>query len=134
MEYVCSPQPDSHVFPGGVLDEADCSTEWLDLFPKETQHSMEDTLVKKSPAERLPLYSGVPGDSIIGELAFRICAIRETFEETGILLARPIDLTSQLLLGTRVPYYQLLKNIGEEWRKRVCDDANNFVQLFRLVL
>jgi len=117
-----------------VLDEADFSTEWLDLFPKEAQDSMEDTLVKKSPAERLPLYSGVPGDCIIGELAFRICAIRETFEETGILLARPMDSTSQLLLGTRAPYYQLLKNIGEEWRKRVCDDASNFVQLFRLVL
>ncbi|XP_065916925.1 acyl-coenzyme A diphosphatase NUDT19-like isoform X2 [Dysidea avara] len=92
---------------------------------------MEDTLVKKPPAERLPLYSGIPGDSIIGELAFRICAIREAFEETGILLARPIESISQALLGTQAPCYRLLKNIGEEWRKRVCDDASNFVQLFR---
>jgi len=122
------------VFPGGVLDEADYSIEWLDLFPKEAQHSMEETLVKKSPSERLSLYSGVPSDCIIGELAFRICAIREAFEETGILLARPIDSISQLLLGGQAPCYQLLKSIGEEWRKRVCDDARNFVQLFRLVL
>lgn len=41
------------MFRGGVLDEADYSTEWLDLFPKEAQHLMEDALVKKSPAERL---------------------------------------------------------------------------------
>jgi len=122
------------VFPGGVLDEADYSIEWLDLFPNEAQHSMEDALVKKSPAERLPLYSGVPDNSIIGELAFRICAIRETFEETGILLARPMESASQMILGTRAPHYKLLKDIGEKWHKRVCDDASNFVQLFRLVL
>ena len=111
------------MFPGGVLDEADCSREWLDLFPKQT---MINNLIHSK--DRLALYSKVPSDSIIGELAFRICAIREAFEETGILLARPL---SQLMNASQSCYYQSSHSIIDQWRDRVCDDASNFIQLFR---
>lgn len=63
----------AHVFPGGVLDDADrkadlwtparCATKPI-VFPIKT-----DT-----------------ADS----MALRLCAIRELFEETGLLLARPV--------------------------------------------
>jgi len=110
------------VFPGGVLDEADCSKEWLELFPGDTN------LIQKTSDSRLSLYSKLPTDSIIGELAFRICAIREAFEETGILLARPL---TQLMNIGQSTCYQTSQSLVNWWRERVCNDANNFVQLFR---
>ena len=114
------------MFPGGVLDEADCSKEWLDLFPPHTTQTMINSLIQSN--NRLSLYSNLPADSIIGELAFRICAIREAFEETGILLARPL---SQLMNTSHSCYYQSSQSTIDQWRDRVCDDANNFLQLFR---
>lgn len=113
------------MFPGGVLDDADCSTEWLELFPPENKNTIINSLVHK---DRLSLYNDVPTNSIIGELAFRICAIREAFEETGILLARPL---SWLQNGILSPCYQSSQTLVDQWREKVCDDANNFVQLFR---
>src|SRR5919206_126024 len=53
------------VFPGGSVDKGD-----------------NDIIANPS------LYSGGEGMDA-GELSFRIAAIRETFEESGILLARP---------------------------------------------
>src|SRR5438876_8123988 len=53
------------VFPGGSVDKG-------------------DNEIIANPA----LYSGGEGLDA-GELAFRIAAVRETFEESGILLARP---------------------------------------------
>ncbi|MGE0289202.1 MAG: NUDIX domain-containing protein [Bradyrhizobium sp.] len=53
------------VFPGGSVDKGD------------------DEIIANSA-----LYSGGEGMEV-GELSFRIAAIRETFEESGILLARP---------------------------------------------
>src|SRR5215813_3471814 len=53
------------VFPGGSVDKGD-----------------NDIIADPS------LYSGGEGMAA-GELSFRIAAIRETFEESGILLARP---------------------------------------------
>lgn len=54
------------VFPGGVVDEADHDDEWM------------------------PLLTGAD-DLDPGERAIRIAGIRETFEETGLLLARRAD-------------------------------------------
>src|SRR5215813_15671262 len=53
------------VFPGGSVDKGD-----------------NDIIANPS------LYSGGEGMEA-GELSFRIAAVRETFEESGILLARP---------------------------------------------
>ncbi|MBJ7375300.1 NUDIX hydrolase [Sphingobium sp.] len=54
------------VFPGGTVDESDRADDWLDLVT-----------------------GGEALDS--GERALRIAALRETFEETAILLARDAD-------------------------------------------
>lgn len=110
------------------MDEADCSQEWLELFPRDTKQMVINSLIQNTPNDRLSLYSCLPADSIAGELAFRICAIREAFEETGILLARPV---SQLTNGPLSPCYQSGQSLVDQWRGKVCDDAGNFVRLFR---
>lgn len=75
--------PNSYVFPGGNLSDADRSVEWRKIFEKYPQvghlAARENTppILRDTDAELLPNY-----------LAFRICAIRETFEECGVLLCR----------------------------------------------
>lgn len=36
---------------------------------------------------RIDFYSSVKEENVLPELAFRVCALRETFEESGLLLA-----------------------------------------------
>lgn len=63
----------AHVFPGGVLDEDDSSADWAqyahsksvrELFPYKPEHAIDSR-------------------------AMRICAVRELFEETGMMLVAP---------------------------------------------
>ncbi|MBI4728655.1 MAG: NUDIX hydrolase [Acidobacteria bacterium] len=61
----------AYVFPGGTVDERDCDPELAEVT---------DGL----PPDADALY-GAPPERAIG---FPVCAIRETFEEAGVLLAR----------------------------------------------
>lgn len=109
----------AHVFPGGVLDRADYSNDWLALLDK-----------RKFPAFALEgnrpealLYESKT--SIPPDVAFRICAIRETFEETGILITKPIDAENKLSVST----YNISKPESNQWRKMVAADAKEFLNL-----
>ncbi|XP_055268315.1 acyl-coenzyme A diphosphatase NUDT19 [Moschus berezovskii] len=88
--------PGACVFPGGVLDAADRSTDWLCLFaphhgpprfglgPAPPQLATFPVL----PTAR-PEAVGEGAAALPDDIAFRICAIREAFEEAGVLLLRP---------------------------------------------
>jgi 8-oxo-dGTP pyrophosphatase MutT (NUDIX family) len=65
--------PGAFVFPGGRVDEADTSTDLLALLEGPTPAEADDRL-------------GIPGGHPPG-LAYWAAALRETFEEAGILLA-----------------------------------------------
>ncbi|KAI8374224.1 uncharacterized protein BYT42DRAFT_575519 [Radiomyces spectabilis] len=78
----------AHVFPGGVVDPQDAASLWQTTF-KGRQQQQDDRLTSK------------------------ICAIRETFEESGLLLTDPPSYTAQGLNH-------------EEWRQRVHGDALQF--------
>jgi 8-oxo-dGTP pyrophosphatase MutT (NUDIX family) len=74
--------PDAYVFPGGRLDESDCSPVWWELCRGITP-AVARELLEKSPSPERAMGAWVAG-------------IRETFEEAGILLAvrrdgRPLD-------------------------------------------
>jgi len=75
----------AHVFPGGALDPADHAPELHRLCTDENT-------------------SPTPGDS--EALAYRVAAIRESFEEAGVLLARTAGNTL-LQPGAGVPAEQL---------------------------
>ena len=125
-----------------MLDDADFSPKWLDLFGAIKSHTGRRPFtpilnMKDSSAPRLPLYSTVPNDSnsLCGEIAFRICAIREMFEEAGLLLARDssdVDTVLGLLPGSFRPAVKLLPNsVLEEWRERVHSNAEEFITMCR---
>ena len=67
---------------------------------------------------------------IPGQIAFRICAIREMFEETGILLCLGLDdLTDfQEICRNGSFHFSKVGNLSK-WRELVHKDANNFIEL-----
>jgi len=128
--------PNLHVFPGGVASDADFSADWLELYGRLGEGSVNCLksflqrggpgsymFSRKRPAE----FSTIPP-----ELAFRICAIRETFEEAGILLVRdadnlrkePITESSQPLSGNPLV---LSDSVLKPWREKVYADASQFL-------
>lgn len=107
--------PNAHVFPGGIIDRADYSNEWLDVLnPKEFELLSANIAGPRPPMTTYDSKTGIPPD-----VAFRICAIRETFEESGLLISK--DKSGEpSMLG---------EENTAEWRKRVISDATEFVQL-----
>lgn len=80
----------SYVFPGGVIDQADLNTLWLDHFEK---YGFNDQQLKAQLCTPkfscIPLYESIAGQSkCIPEVTCRISAIREAFEETGVLFSQ----------------------------------------------
>ena len=84
-----SAAPSATVFPGGNLSEADTKA-----------------------ASKL-------GQKDVSMTALRICALRETFEEIGILITNP---KSKSKLG---------KDALSDWRKRVYKDPSLFENLYK---
>lgn len=103
-----------HVFPGGKCDDGvDDSTSWLDVIDKTDVSSLvHGSSIGASLRQRafgaLPL-----------EISCRLSAIRETFEETGILVARGI--------GSN----QISQSDLKFWREQVHKNPNEFQRLFR---
>ncbi|XP_041375860.1 nucleoside diphosphate-linked moiety X motif 19-like [Gigantopelta aegis] len=137
--------PSVYVFPGGISHDSDFSQEWIGLFNSCGQHLNFDKFIlsnQKPFEENRPdesvftrkrnVVSGVPG-----EVGIRICAIRETFEESGVLIAKHVD---DARIFNRNPS---LFNTGPisgstfsspvlgQWRERVIHEASQFVVMCR---
>ena len=74
----------AYVFPGGITEKSDFDERWSKIF-------------------KIPNNQSLPN---------KICALREVFEETGILFSK-----------------QKFK-ISNDWRKKVLSDPNQFIELF----
>lgn len=68
-------------------------------------------------------------------MAFRICAIREFFEEAGILLARDRDKmvsVMDVVPGMCSPAVKVLPQAEmREWREKVHNNAQEFITMCR---
>lgn len=120
--------PGAHVFPGGVLDAADRSPDWVSLFAP--RHTPPRFGLGPEPPRQAPfpgLFHGDPDPAALpDDVALRICAIRETFEEAGVLLLRPRDSAP----ASREPGLALSPPAGlADWRSRVRSDPRCFLQL-----
>ncbi|XP_069113283.1 acyl-coenzyme A diphosphatase NUDT19-like [Argopecten irradians] len=127
--------PKLYVFPGGAAHDVDFSKEWLDVF-KNCKRDELFEFVKQGGVgppmfsrRRSPEFEYIPS-----ELAFRICAIRETFEESGILLVRDASdprnnksLEPVPILGTCS--VSISDSVLQTWRHRVNEDANAFLKM-----
>jgi 8-oxo-dGTP pyrophosphatase MutT (NUDIX family) len=85
---------DAWVFPGGTVDDGDCG------LPPERWDGIE-------PAALAPRFSE-PADLVLG---LHVAAVRETFEEAGLLLARHRDGRTPDLTATA--YVELRRRLGD---------------------
>ncbi|KAM8877956.1 acyl-coenzyme A diphosphatase NUDT19 [Synchiropus picturatus] len=133
--------PNAYVFPGGLVDSSDFSGEWLDVF-KPFAHLTDFGLrrVEQPPESRPPIFATdrrTFGSAITGDVAFRICALRETFEESGVLLfvanheqGSVLDRMSEGRTGE--PLRDSAKELRGElskWRTLVNQDPSNFIRM-----
>lgn len=121
--------PGAHVFPGGILDAADYSADWLSLFAPHHQpprFSLNPSPPRRSTFPVLPAEGTHAVDQALpDDVALRICAIRETFEEAGVLLLRP----RASLAAAREPARALPPPPSlAAWRAQVHRDPRQFLR------
>ncbi|XP_072236411.1 acyl-coenzyme A diphosphatase NUDT19 [Leuresthes tenuis] len=134
--------PNAYVFPGGVVDSSDFSNDWLDVFKPFTNSPNFGLRSVKQPRDtRPPIFATDRlklGSPIPGEVALRICALRETFEESGVLLVVPKKEEKKLFKSFEetwgTPHYTEPELSGSEltkWRALVNQNPSNFVRMCR---
>ena len=142
--------PNAFVFPGGVLAKEDLHPSWLDLLPKPLKPPPEGPRpFLMQPAEQT---EGLPrhiafrwGDAKIRLHRMtinRIAAIRETFEESGVLLLQPDDSGRMPVLEASewvcCHFVKILPiwspEETAEWRLKVQNDPGQLLELCRCLL
>ncbi|XP_072527535.1 acyl-coenzyme A diphosphatase NUDT19 [Salminus brasiliensis] len=135
--------PNAYVFPGGLAEASDFSPEWVELFePFRNLPNFGVGVVKQPLETRPPIFATDRvklGSPVPGDVAFRICAVRETFEEAGVLLVVPRKEAHRLAADhddlsrsspTALPE---LCDRGEiaRWRSLVIQSSSNFIRMCR---
>ncbi|XP_056448215.1 nucleoside diphosphate-linked moiety X motif 19 [Gadus chalcogrammus] len=139
--------PEAYVFPGGMADPSDFCSEWLGVFHAFRHKPNLGLGVVKQPAETRPPMFAMDrrelGSPIPGDVAFRICALRETFEECGVLLVIPKRKEMDVLrsaehIGDHPPDLPAgLTQVSDicdrtiltRWRALVNENPSNFIKM-----
>ena len=116
--------PSAFVFPGGAVGNHDFSQEWNSIFIKSGFADVNTTnlglpIVSQNLSDRSPMYTTAVDNYIHPEAAFRINAIRETFEECGILL----------YLNWKNNTTKLDKRVLKDWRSIVYRNDEKFLDM-----
>ncbi|CAF1036891.1 unnamed protein product [Rotaria magnacalcarata] len=106
--------PNISAFPGGKLDQCDLSLEW----PKYLSSSIN---IDRFSRRKADIYKDI--DHPYPGLAFRLCAIRESFEETGLLLAKSRTSSN----SEHSSMLNLSNELINKWRDRIRHDASQFI-------
>lgn len=102
--------PGTFAFPGGNFDEGDEHVDWLSIIP---------------PEERDIYLSTETSSPIPRALSLRITAIRETFEECGILLCKAYNTPKTDKVTP------LFINDSKGWREKIHKNSYEFLNLCR---
>ncbi|KAH8255319.1 hypothetical protein KR038_000918 [Drosophila bunnanda] len=120
--------PESSVFPGGVCDGTDSSPSWLEHFQRSeiSLAKLQELSNVKGPRPEI-FKSKEEKEGIDPSLSLRLTAIRETFEELGILLCRDRkSLTSTSGFGQFHEQFD-----RAHWQHIVHNDPSKFLTLCR---
>lgn len=118
--------PGLYVFPGGAIDPADANLKWLEYF---TGFGLGDnrlaSLIPRTISRPQIFHSRE--NELLREISLRITAIRETFEECGILICRR-DKDGGANSGW-AEYISVPKDELRIWRNKVHNNATEFLNL-----
>jgi len=120
--------PNALVFPGGVLADTDTSIGWLEFFREQgiTKDDIEELVLQN--VDRPMLMKKDVNEEIARDIALRITAIREMFEETGVLLSKSICAKSSSISSA---FDFCDSSFLSTWRKSVHDEPGKLLDLFR---
>jgi len=83
----------AHVFPGGIVEEADLDPQWPALLSSSLATTAATPIEEHGLGVRPTGSDGASADKggclDAVELALRLAAIREVFEESGVLICSP---------------------------------------------
>ncbi|KAH8273717.1 hypothetical protein KR018_010731 [Drosophila ironensis] len=118
--------PESSVFPGGVCDATDSSPAWLDHFQRGGISATKLKNLSQVNGPRPEIFQPQSDDKAIDPaLSLRLTAIRETFEELGVLLCR--DSKSLASTSGYGKFYEQFDRT--HWQHVVHNDASKFLEL-----
>ena len=123
--------PTKIVFPGGVLSGADYCSAWNSSFESILGRQMDDILSDLNlPSLKFPMIENNNHWPVHPEIALRICAIRETFEESGILVALNSSHFDHCRKKAKVDFSSVLQDDSIlEWRNKVLKNPFEFIRL-----
>ncbi|KAI6652146.1 Nucleoside diphosphate-linked moiety X motif 19, mitochondrial-like [Oopsacas minuta] len=128
-----------HTFPGGTLDSADISDKWWRIYERLSSklglasvHKLFGSTLRFDNELLLYKQAGEHEGRMPAHIAFRICAIRELFEETGLLLCLGMEKLNWLEFSISCKegstHFNQVSNLSE-WRELVHNNANRFIDL-----
>jgi len=115
--------PNAYVFPGGVLSQSDTSDSWLELFKNFNVNKDDLEEVTLSNVDRPLLMISDVNEAVSRDIALRLTAIRETFEESGVLLHKNDN--------TSGAYNFSDSSFLKEWREKVHKSPDKLVNLYQ---
>ncbi|XP_012059686.1 PREDICTED: nucleoside diphosphate-linked moiety X motif 19, mitochondrial-like [Atta cephalotes] len=118
--------PGLYVFPGGTVDPADVNLKWYEYFNAfGLDNDRLASLVPKAVSR--PQIFQSKENELLREISLRITAIRETFEECGILLCRRNK--NGNAHSSWVEHVSIPKGEMQTWQNKVHNDATEFLNL-----
>ncbi|RZF40600.1 hypothetical protein LSTR_LSTR007483 [Laodelphax striatellus] len=118
--------PGAYVFPGGKTNRSDSSIEWSNIFTEFGFSINKLCSQLKNESTGLPIFD-TTAESLPRCISLRITAIREAFEESGILLCRKAWHNSDKF--SRAKHLDVKESMA--WRRRIMKNANEFLNLCR---
>ena len=123
-----------HVFPGGVVESADYSNAWMELLHRMSERCRQrDWKNLQISGQKLDAKVDPP---IPNEIAFRISAIRETFEESGVLAVRSFNSKTpdaSTCCGSMQIQDVLSQDEVKSWSEAVIKNPSSFIDLCRYI-
>ena len=120
--------PSMCVFPGGISAKVDFAKDWVELLQTQKHRSGDQSNfgihpVLQNSSDRPPMLQQDSSQNtpFSNDIVYRLCAIRETFEESGILLYKPQNDNEP----------SLDKHNLKEWRDKVNKDSDEFLRMFQ---
>ncbi|XP_055683222.1 acyl-coenzyme A diphosphatase NUDT19-like [Lutzomyia longipalpis] len=119
--------PNGIVFPGGATEDSDSSHEWLSLYRDLGVPDARIAKLSQISGHRSFIFERDRPTDLAREITLRIGAIRETFEEVGILIAKNAE-----QFATESPLADSAMGFDvKKWQKAVHGDHREFIRLCR---
>ncbi|XP_058125438.1 acyl-coenzyme A diphosphatase NUDT19-like [Anopheles ziemanni] len=120
--------PNHIVFPGGAFDPQDDSPQWLSLLAQQHVPEAAVRSVATVSGCRPYILQTTSDDTLDRNLSVRLCALRECFEELGVLL---VANKNELVSATGSGFSRAREGFDVvSWQKDVHDGRKSFLELY----